>query len=161
MCLIRYIAANLHFEAWAEQAAIADCSCVVPDFDDVKLTFGRDRDAYHAVIVLFEHFVGKAVDDAIFEDFVSIRGVHLLGPSAALIVFGNIPEGAISLAHKEEHSSIPAGEWNGLQQRPEVVNRLDLHNRGIAALRVIRIVGIVKPKKPSHFVMNEYIFVKN
>ncbi len=109
MCLVRYIAANLHFETLTKEAAIIDGSRVVPDFDDVKLSFGRHRDAHDAIIVLFEQFVCKTVDNTIFQHLVGVRGIHLLGPSTALIVFGNIPEGAISLAHKEEHSSIPAG----------------------------------------------------
>ena len=109
MCLIGDIASNLHLETRTEQTTIVDGSCVVPDFNDVKLPFRRHRDAHDAIIVLFEHFVCKAVNNTIFQNLVGVRGIHLLGPSTAFIVFGNIPEGAISLPHKEEHSSIPAG----------------------------------------------------
>jgi len=55
-------------------------------------------------LLALEELVRKAVDHAVHEDVVGLGGVNLLRPRASLVVLGCVPEGAVPVAHKEEHA---------------------------------------------------------
>ena len=149
MSLIRDVIPNLHLEGGREELAIADGCESVPDLDDVEVTLRREGNTHDHVVVCLEHGVGEAVDHTVDEDCVGLVCVDLLGPCAALVVLGGVPERTISFTHEEEHSRVPCLGRDSLHDRPEVGGSLALHNFDVACERVVCVVGIVIPQNPA------------
>ena len=104
MCLVRDVVTQFHLQGWREQLAITHSTEVVPDFDDVEVSFGRHSDSNDGFIVLFQECVGHSVNHAVDQYGMRVMSVYFLGPCAAFIVFRCVPEWTISIAHQEEHA---------------------------------------------------------
>ena len=104
MRLVSDIVPQLHSETRTKETAIGHRCCGVPDLDNVDVPLRREGDSGHDFVVTLEELVGQAVDHAVDEDSVGLRGVDLLAPGAALVILGRIPERADSVPHQEEHA---------------------------------------------------------
>ena len=102
--LVGNVVAQLHLECGTEQLAVRHGCCRVPHLDNMKLSFGRERDPHDCLIVLGQQFACNAVNHTIQEDGIGLGGIDLLGPCAALVILGRIPQGTNALFHKEEHA---------------------------------------------------------
>ena len=54
MCLVGDVVAEFHLQCRREQLAVAHTTEVVPDFDDVEVSFGRHSDSDDGFVVLFQ-----------------------------------------------------------------------------------------------------------
>jgi len=104
MCFVGDIVTEFHLQGGREQLAVTDGAEIVPDFDDVEVSFGRHSDSDDGFVVLFQECVGHAVNHAVNQHSMSVVGVDFLGPCAAFIIFGCVPEWTITIAHQEEHA---------------------------------------------------------
>ena len=104
MCFVRDVVTEFHLQCRREQLAVTNSAEVVPDFDDVEVSFGRHSDSDDGFVVLFQERVGHAVNHAVNQHGMCVVGVDFLGPCAAFIIFGCVPEWTISIAHQEEHA---------------------------------------------------------
>ena len=146
MCFIHNIIAQLHSQCWGEQLSVAYCCGCIPDLNDVKLTLWRQCHTYNGIILVLEHSVGKAMDHTIDEDLMGLRRVNLLGPRAALVVLGCIPQRTIPIAHQKEHARIPGFRRDGFDNRPELGWRIKCVDLNVTLQRIVVVVGVVIPQ---------------
>ncbi len=104
MRLVSDIIPQLHAEARAEEPAVRNGSGRVPDLNDVEVTLGRQGDASDGLVLALEELVSQAVDHAVHEDGVCLGGIHLLAPGTALVILRCVPQGTVTITHKEEHT---------------------------------------------------------
>jgi len=149
MCLVGDIIPDLHLETCCvEELAVVYRRSEIPDFDDVKLTLGRQSDPRDTFILLGEHLLGEAVDHTVEEHVAGLGCINLLRPCATLVVLGGVPQRANSLAHQEEHPGIPCLGGDRLYDGPEVLCGYNTRDLDVAVERIVRVVGIVIPQHP-------------
>ena len=54
MCFVGDIVTEFHLQGGREQLAVTDGAEIVPDFDDVEVSFGRHSDSDDGFVVLFQ-----------------------------------------------------------------------------------------------------------
>ena len=148
--LICDIIAEFHLQRRTEELPIGDGGVCIPDLDNVEVSLGRQCHTGDGVIVALQQTSGQTMNHTIRKDCVGLRGIHLLRPRPTLIILRRIPQGAIPLLHKEEHSRIPGFCRDGFDDGPEILCSLDLHDLDVALQRVVCIVGIVIPESKRH-----------
>ena len=148
MRLVGDVVSQLHLERRVEQPAIRDGRRVVPNLDNVEVTFGRESHSDDRVVILLQHLVRKAVNHAVHEDLVRLRGIHFLGPGATLVILGRVPQRTESITHQEEHSGVPGLRRDCFHDRPELSGGREGQDLNVAVERVICVVGVVIPQHP-------------
>jgi hypothetical protein len=146
--LVRDIITQPHLQGGAEQLAVRHRRGGVPDLDDVEVTLGGHGDPRDGLIVCLEEGLGHGVNHAVDEHGMRVVGVHLLGPCAALVVLGRVPQGTDTLAHQEEHARVPCLGRDSLHHRPELCCGGELQELDVTRQAVVIVVGVVIPEDP-------------
>ena len=88
------------------------------------------------------------MDDEVNGDIVEVTRGNLLAPRAALLVFGNFPDGTDTLTHEEEVSALPGFTRDGGNDGPELLRGGEVGDFLVVREAPVLVAGIKVPQHP-------------